>query len=95
MKRILLIISSILFFSVAQASQSSDDITAILQDARVIHLMGDAEIRNITNLNGRRYELAFGNCIVHIRVSSICAPMPGGPCATEISWDSGSVSCLP
>lgn len=93
--KFLLIIGFIFIGQFAMANQSADDIKTILNDGKVKALIGEGEISSIVNKGQRNYGIMFADCAVIVNVLSACAPIPGGPCAAEVRFNSGSVSCLP
>lgn len=92
---VVLMIGSICFADVNLKSQSLEDVKSILSDNRFQVVVGQAEISSIQNLGRRHYLVNFGTCSLTVAVVSTCAPMPGGPCASEVRFDSSSVVCLP
>ncbi len=91
----LLMLGCLFMGSLAIANQSADDIKTISTDGKVRELIGENEIGSIVNNGQRNYDITFGTCAVKVDVLSTCAPMPGGPCDSEVRFNSGSVNCLP
>ena len=85
----------ILFSAHALANQSAKDIRAILTDSEFQRVVADSEILSIINDGGRRYNVVHGACSTQVEVRSNCAPIPGGPCAEQVVFDSSSTTCLP
>lgn len=95
MKNIFVGITMLFFSLTAFANESADDILSILTDSTVQNMLGDSEIKSITHMGQRRYQILFSSCSVQVSVVSVCAPMPGGPCSSEVKLNPAMVNCLP